>query len=47
MAILMIAQPEAVFAALGYDTVYFLAEAIRRASSTDGQAIKRAKVPAP
>ncbi len=35
-------EPEAVFAALGYDTVYVLAEAIRRAGSTDGQAIKQA-----
>jgi amino acid/amide ABC transporter substrate-binding protein, HAAT family (TC 3.A.1.4.-) len=35
-------EPEAVFAALGYDTVYVLAEAIRRAGSTDGQAIKKA-----
>ncbi|MER3399671.1 MAG: amino acid ABC transporter substrate-binding protein [Thermoflexus sp.] len=35
-------EPEAVFAALGYDSVYMLAEAIRRAGSTNGRAIQQA-----
>src|SRR5690606_36808977 len=30
------------FNALGYDTVYFIADAIERAGSTDGEAIKNA-----
>jgi len=34
--------PENAFAALGYDTVYLLADAITRAGSTDGEAIKAA-----
>lgn len=34
--------PENAFAALGYDTVYLLADAITRAGGTDGQALKAA-----
>jgi branched-chain amino acid transport system substrate-binding protein len=35
-------DPENAFAALGYDTVYLLADAIKRAGSTDSAAIKTA-----
>jgi len=35
-------DPENAFAALGYDSVYLLADAIKRAGSTDAQAIKKA-----
>jgi branched-chain amino acid transport system substrate-binding protein len=35
-------DPENAFAALGYDAVYLLADAIKRAGSTDAQAIKQA-----
>ncbi len=35
-------DPENAFAALGYDAVYLLADAIKRAGSTDAQAIKKA-----
>ena len=35
-------DPENAFAALGYDSVYLLADAIKRANSTDAQAIKKA-----
>jgi branched-chain amino acid transport system substrate-binding protein len=35
-------DPENAFAALGYDSVYLLADAITRAKSTDAQAIKKA-----
>ena len=35
-------EPETAFAALGYDTVYLLADAIKRAGSTDPDAIKKA-----
>ncbi len=35
-------DPENAFAALGYDTVYLLADAITRAKGTDAQAIKKA-----
>jgi branched-chain amino acid transport system substrate-binding protein len=35
-------DPENAFAALGYDSVYLLADAIKRAGSTDAQAIKSA-----
>ena len=34
--------PENAFAALGYDTVYLLADAIERAGSIDGAALKSA-----
>ena len=35
-------DPENAFAALGYDSVYLLADAIKRAGSTDAQAVKKA-----
>jgi branched-chain amino acid transport system substrate-binding protein len=35
-------EPENVFAALGYDAAYLLADAIKRAGSTEPQAIKKA-----
>jgi branched-chain amino acid transport system substrate-binding protein len=35
-------DPENAFAALGYDSVYLLADALKRAGSTDAQAIKKA-----
>src|SRR6266545_2090409 len=35
-------DPENAFAALGYDSVYLLVDAVKRASSTDAQAIKKA-----
>jgi branched-chain amino acid transport system substrate-binding protein len=35
-------DPENAFAALGYDTMYLLADAIKRAGSTDAAAIKKA-----
>jgi branched-chain amino acid transport system substrate-binding protein len=35
-------EPENAFAALGYDAMYLLADAIKRAGSTDAQAIKKA-----
>jgi branched-chain amino acid transport system substrate-binding protein len=35
-------EPENAFAGLGYDSVYLLADAIKRAGSTDAQAIKAA-----
>jgi branched-chain amino acid transport system substrate-binding protein len=35
-------DPENAFAALGYDAVYLLADAIKRAGSTDAQAVKKA-----
>ena len=35
-------DPENAFAALGYDSVYLLVDAIKRANSTDAQAIKKA-----
>jgi branched-chain amino acid transport system substrate-binding protein len=35
-------DPENAFAALGYDSMYLLADAIKRAGSTDAQAIKKA-----
>jgi branched-chain amino acid transport system substrate-binding protein len=35
-------DPENAFAALGYDTVYLLADAIKRANGTDSAAIKKA-----
>jgi branched-chain amino acid transport system substrate-binding protein len=35
-------DPENAFAALGYDSVYLLVDAIKRAGSTDAQAIKKA-----
>jgi branched-chain amino acid transport system substrate-binding protein len=35
-------EPESAFAALGYDAVYVLADAIKRARSTDAAAIQRA-----
>ena len=35
-------DPENAFAALGYDSVYLMADAIKRAGSTDAQAIKTA-----
>jgi branched-chain amino acid transport system substrate-binding protein len=35
-------DPENAFAALGYDTVYLLADAIKRAGSTDSAAVKSA-----
>ncbi len=35
-------EPENAFAALGYDSVYLLVDAIKRAGSTDAQAIKKA-----
>ena len=35
-------EPETSFAALGYDTAYLLADAIKRAGSTDPDAIKKA-----
>ena len=35
-------DPENAFAALGYDTVYLLADAIKRAGGTDSAAIKTA-----
>src|SRR5574341_116764 len=35
-------DPENAFAALGYDAVYLLVDAIKRAGSTDAQAIKKA-----
>ena len=35
-------DPENAFAALGYDSVYLLADAIKRAGSTDAQAVKSA-----
>ena len=35
-------EPENAFAALGYDTMYLLADAIKRAGSTDAAAIKQA-----
>jgi branched-chain amino acid transport system substrate-binding protein len=35
-------DPENAFAALGYDTIYLLADAIKRAGSTDANAIKAA-----
>src|SRR6476660_2132116 len=35
-------DPENAFAALGYDAMYLLADAIKRAGSTDAQAIKKA-----
>ena len=35
-------DPENAFAALGYNSVYLLADAIKRAGSTDAQAIKKA-----
>ena len=35
-------DPENAFAALGYDAVFLLVDAIRRAGSTDAQAIKKA-----
>jgi len=35
-------DPENAFAALGYDSVYLLADAIKRAGSTDAQALKQA-----
>ncbi len=35
-------DPENAFAALGYDTVYLLADAIKRAGATDSAAIKTA-----
>jgi branched-chain amino acid transport system substrate-binding protein len=35
-------DPENAFAALGYDAVYLLADAMKRAGSTDAQAVKKA-----
>ena len=35
-------DPENAFAALGYDTVYLLADAVKRAGSTDSAAVKTA-----
>jgi len=35
-------DPENAFAALGYDALYLLADAIKRAGSTDAQAVKKA-----
>lgn len=35
-------EPENAFAALGYDTMYLIADAIKRAGSTDAAAIKKA-----
>ncbi|HEY0444111.1 MAG TPA: ABC transporter substrate-binding protein, partial [Candidatus Limnocylindrales bacterium] len=35
-------DPENAFAALGYDTVYLLADAIKRANGTDSAAVKKA-----
>jgi len=36
------AEPESAFAALGYDAIYLMADAIKRAGSTDSEAIRKA-----
>ena len=39
---LPLSDPENAFAALGYDTVYLLADAVKRAGGTDSAAVKTA-----